>query len=606
VPTIKKLPSLNTVLANTAEIGRRFPLAVICTVVGTVFMTIEADEIWQVSEYRFVAACLLGLPLGIALVAFAERQNWSKGRTLLLQGLAAVPLILYFFSLPADPLDLTGVIRIRFALFFVGVHILVAALPFTGASQSRGYWEYNVSVLLRALTAALFAGILFAGFASALAAIDYLFGIDIADKRYFQLWVLIAGLFATGLFLGAFPKSLGALEDSESGPAGLRKLVHTVLVPIVILYFLILFAYAIKIVAEWNWPKGWVSQLILWYSVVGLMSVLLLNAFRSQAKHAWIKWFTRGFFVSLIPFLVMLFLAIMRRISDYGITEGRYLVFIMAIGLSVVAAYFVFARGKDLRIIPVIACVLAFLSAFGPWSAFAFSYRSQQGRLEEYITRYELLSEDGIQLPSQPISSEDRAEMSSIVSYLLDHHGTEAFEHIFSDSLLNSIDSLRSYDRRNEICLAFGFEYLTPQSVRRGYDFLEVRADPDNIWKVQGFDYVSRFNLYASLENAFDTVFVGDDSVFAVTLDGEAGVMAIRPHATLGVDDEVLIIPLADTVGALNQLYMGNSIPAEYLTFASKTDRLAISTIVNYASGSGAADSVSLQSVEAALLWRIK
>ena len=40
---------------------------------------------------------------------------------------------------------------------------------------------------------------------------------------------------------------------------------------------LILIAYEIKIIIEWQWPTGWVSELILWYSVVGILSLLLLH-----------------------------------------------------------------------------------------------------------------------------------------------------------------------------------------------------------------------------------------------------------------------------------------------------------------------------------------
>ena len=96
-----------------------------------------------------------------------------------------------------------------------------------------------------------------------------------------------------------------------------------VLLPLVGIYLVILYAYGLKILFQWNWPQGWVSQLVLWYSVVSILSILLLWPLREKADSGWIKSFTSWFFRLLIPLLVMLFLAIFERIGDYGLTVNR-------------------------------------------------------------------------------------------------------------------------------------------------------------------------------------------------------------------------------------------------------------------------------------------
>ena len=219
----------------------------------------------------------------------------------------------------------------------------------------------------------------------ALAAADYLFGVDVPEKRYFQLWVLIVGIFNTWIFLAGIPRDLGSLERATTYPDGLKVFTQFILLPLVGLYFVILFAYELKIIFEWNWPKGWVSNMVLWYSVVGILSMLLLHPLRERTESRWIQVFFRWFFRALVPLVVMLFLAISVRISDYGITPNRYLVFAMAVGLSVVVLYFIFGRARDIRIIPIVLCLLAFISAYGPWSAFSVSQHSQLSRLTTYL-----------------------------------------------------------------------------------------------------------------------------------------------------------------------------------------------------------------------------
>ncbi len=136
----------------------------------------------------------------------------------------------------------------------------------------------------------------------------------------------------------------------------------------------------VKIIVTAQWPVGWVSYLILVYSVLGVLALLLIHPIRNQQGNKWIVGFSSFFYIALIPLLCLLYLAIFKRVNTYGITELRYYVLLLATWLLALNLYFVFSKIKSIKIIPVSLCILALFSTVGPWGAFQWSLRSQQRR----------------------------------------------------------------------------------------------------------------------------------------------------------------------------------------------------------------------------------
>jgi hypothetical protein len=122
--------------------------------------------------------------------------------------------------------------------------------------------------------------VLFAGLAIALAALDNLFGVSVPPKRYGDLLVLLAGLFGPWFFLAGIPQDLDNLDRIEEYPKGLKVFAQYILLSLVIVYLLILYAYLLKILIQWNWPQGWVSSLILGFSATSILSLILMHPIR--------------------------------------------------------------------------------------------------------------------------------------------------------------------------------------------------------------------------------------------------------------------------------------------------------------------------------------
>src|SRR5690606_14790919 len=261
-------------------------------------------------------------------------------------------------------------------LLFLG-HLLVSVSAFSKPEESNGFWQFNKLLFLRICTSFLFSAVLFAGLSFALLAISSLFNVKIYFQFYAKLWVAIAGLFNTNFFLAGIPKEISLLNVQQEYPKSLTIFTQYVLIPLSPIYLFILLAYEIKITLAWILPSGYVSSLILGFAVFGILSLLLVYPIRNLEENRWINWFTTWFYLLMLPLLVLLFLAIYKRVGDYGITEQRYFLIMLGVWLLMIVAYFLIKGTQHIRIIPASLTILCIIIRIVPWNISRLSSDSQ-------------------------------------------------------------------------------------------------------------------------------------------------------------------------------------------------------------------------------------
>ncbi len=446
-----KLPSLSELLQTSLAAYYRFPFTLINAAVGTVAALILADHTTPFQENplnNVVAATLPGISLLTTIVLFCERRKWSFGTKLTAQIAGALLLAAYAMTLPHDIFASTFDHGIRLVFLMAGFHFLSAAAPFMGFAGTNGFWQYNKTLFLRMLTAMLYSGVLFVGLAIALEALEQLFGLKIDSKRYFQLWIFLAGIFNTWFFLAGIPPDLEELDQSQEYPKGLKVFTQYILLPLVGVYLLILYAYMGKIVFARELPQGWVSKLVLGFSISGILSLLLVHPIADRTENIWIRTATKWYYVILLPLDAMLLIAILRRISDYGITESRYTVLVLALWLTGVSLYFVVSKAKNIKAIPASLCIIAFLVSFGPWGAFTISESSQLRRLSTLLQRYHILNGGAITSVHDTVPWDDAKEISSIIEYIVSVHGARSIQPWFNIPV-DSVDHRENVSRHD-------------------------------------------------------------------------------------------------------------------------------------------------------------
>jgi len=517
--------SIQVLLENTKDTFLRFPLTLIAAIIATVAGMLLVDASGDESDfYLKLGMCsVLGIAGFLSIKLYTERYQSPKNLRFILQIALALLLTVYFFLLPKDLSSNTSE-GLRYTLWLIGIHLFVAFVPYVFRVQEyNGFWQYNQELFLRIIAGGIYSGVLYSGVSIAIVAIDQLFGAEIDPIIYARLWFFIAGIFNTWFFLAGVPKNIEALNQSDLYPKGLKLFTQYVLLPLVVLYLLILYAYGIKILITWQLPQGWVSILILAFSIVGILSLLLVYPLREFEENKWINIFANRFYIALLPLILLLFISIGKRIFEYGITELRYFVVILAFWLLGTALYFLISKKKYIQIIPMSLFAVVVFSSFGPWGAFYVSERSQIGRLENILNKYERIKEGKI-IPfeeSQEISEEDAENIVSILDYLAERRRLKKLQSYFDEDLDSLYKNEVSYTRRNKTLALFANEEMlvnTGNSIN--FDAIEthyfsVDADEYRANEVKGYDYSLSMNIYKDSEK--ETIML--NNTYKVTLD---------------------------------------------------------------------------------------
>jgi Domain of unknown function (DUF4153) len=476
------MPSIRAAAADARRVALRFPVVLGCGFVAAIIGSIIVSS-WDAASEVLVAvgiSATLGLALFTAAAVFAERVRSERlGWVLALLGtlgLIAFGFAWYHWS---DPIRFR-----RYAQMSIGLHLLVAFIPYLKPGESNGFWQYNRSLFLRFLTAALYSSVLYIGLAVALAAINKLFQVKIPGSAYGRLWVWIAFVFNTWFFLGGVPEDLPALDHRRDYPRGLKVFTQFILLPLVVVYLAILTAYLVRVVFTGQWPSGWIGWLVSSVAAVGILSLLLVHPIREAQENRWVATFTRWFYVAMLPAIGMLLVAIGKRVSQYGITEDRYFITILALWLAATAVLFIVRRGTDIRWIPISLCILAFITMAGPFGAYSVSLRSQTHRLRHLLQANGVMVNGVVKPVSTTVPGPAQQEMSSVMVYLLDVHGVKSVRAVLGDAMppVDRPDFPSAHRSRNrvvpttaatDIMTALGMRYVSPwespQSVNFGY-----------------------------------------------------------------------------------------------------------------------------------------
>ena len=433
-----RFPSLKLLYSEARKTFFRFPFALVAALTAVVTGILAIDDTSR--QGVFVNGLLtgqLGIPLLFALAVYSEKKAWATTRAVVIQLIGITCLAGYYFTLPAW---LTPTATARFVQLNAAAHLFVAFVPYIRSHESNGFWQYNRALFFRFLTAALYSVVLFAGLAVALLAIDQLLGVTVEGEFYLKLLLVVALLFNTWFFLGGVPRDFAALDSSTDYPHGLKVFTQYILVPIVLVYLAILTVYLVKVIVTREWPSGMIGYLVSAVSAAGILSLLLVHPIRDQKDNRWIRTLSKWFYVWLFPAIIMLFLAIGKRIAQYGVTENRYFLAILTMWLAGTAVYFTLSRRKNITLIPTSLFLLALATSFGPWGAYQVSAKSQTARLAALLTKYNVLVGGHIAPSLTSVPFDDRREITAVLSYVIQNHGTRSLEPWFGETLA-SVDT---------------------------------------------------------------------------------------------------------------------------------------------------------------------
>lgn len=416
-----RLPSLSFLAQAFWSACRRFPLVMVSAAFATFcvsrMIALRDDEgylpqCWMMAQ--------LGIPLFIGLGIFGEVAGWRKNFrfwVLQLAGVAALAVYCWQLPEPGDP-GFDMVSMPRYLCVLAVAHLWVATAPFLNKQPVADFWEYNKQLFANFIVGATYALIIWVGISLAILAIDRLFELDFDSRIYAYWFVFMAGIFLTNFFLYHLPEDFVFEQEESVYNMAFKHLCTYIFIPIVGIYFLILYAYSLKILFSWDLPRGWVAILVIGFSVAGILTYLLNYQLPRLTDSVVSKFYHRWFWPVLLPMVVLLFVAIGKRIADYGVTEARFAVAHTGIWLLLCGLYFLWSRKDNIKFIPISLGLFALAAVWGPFSAFNVAERNQIGILNRLLTDNGLMKDGKVVQANGPIPDSVKQRITSCFDFL--------------------------------------------------------------------------------------------------------------------------------------------------------------------------------------------
>lgn len=487
--------SLENIVLGAQKTVLRFPQVMAVAIAGTAvsLMLVHSPESAFLSKLLFTL--LLAFPLFIAATIFTEQSDSQKIKVVAFS-VVGIFLIIYLAFLSKDLFNVQHfTYHIQYILWLLGAIILVTFAPFINkvADNSLNFWYYNQRIFYSFLATFIYSATIYIGLSIALLSINFLFDLNIDSIRWAELWIVIVGIFSTTFFLSRYPQ-VHAAEENTVYPKELKIFTYYVLAPLVCIYFLILYSYTAKIILTWEWPKGIVSSMVLGFSALGIFTYSLLYPLILKENN--LRKISKIFFGILLPQVAVLFWAVWIRVSDYGITERRYLLVAFGLWLLGISIYFLISRAKNIRLIAISLFIVVVCISFGPWGIFSVSESSQINRLTKILQKDGILINGQVNKIDGEISFEDKKEISEIIKYLDDNHGLKGIQPWFEQDLnnLSGANCEQEYQRGcskpEQVTALLGVIYVNQYQSEERFSFTTFESRYSQNLNVSGYDYL--------------------------------------------------------------------------------------------------------------------
>jgi hypothetical protein len=514
------LINFNTVFSRTGEIIRNNALMLVCALVAAVAMMclLYNSALPEAQNYLFIKFAIIGV-LGISVSFAARLISQRSGRPVFFQLLVVIFLIGFYFRLPFREKDCTEVYAYLLIPTFILSHLLVSFIAFLQRGDEINFWQFNKNLFINIVLTGIFTGVLTGGVQLAILAVDQLFDLNLPHYWYGYTLYFFGIFGSVFIFLLFNEDGLPYLERNGEYPVILRFFSQYILIPLLLIYVLILYFYCIKILINWELPRGWVSYLILAYSVVGILAILLIYPLKTETEKPWIKIFSRIFYFTLIPLIVLLFVAIFTRILEYGYTEPRYFVLILAVWLTTVVFYFLFFPKSTIKFIPLSLFVFGFLALTLPYfNAFSTAKRWQKNKLTHILTEDKILKDGKIDF-TKKISSDEADEIADKFEFLAKRKEVDFLRAFLNDEdqliLKKTVANGDFYDVKSNLRNKFKNVYLSKAATAPEAAAPNTILDSGNLkTDISGYQY-----LFKAL-NYKHNIFQFDDNTLELDLPG--------------------------------------------------------------------------------------
>ena len=298
---------------------------------------------------------------------------------------------------------------------------LLVLLGFPFEKNNQGFTYRNFINLFHLGLATAVWLLVFGLVAAILFTITTLFNVEFSDSFYSHFYTSL-GIFTQPLFFLVFQQRQAKSEMTLNRI--FEILVNFVLAPALMIFTVLLYAYVVQIIFEGVLPKGMLANITLPYLLGGL-GVYALRSICAKAR--WETFFKFYPYLAIVS-IVLLWLAIDRRISAYAWTEPRIYLVALATAITIAYAILTVPKIRQYRLISAVV-ILAIFAMTWVVKPQEIAYQSQTARFEQLLKKLNLSDDSGKirddvdfveRLENMPKSElKDWKELDSVSDYLL-------------------------------------------------------------------------------------------------------------------------------------------------------------------------------------------
>lgn len=436
---------------------RRFPVAVLLLVFLTVYLMslINHDdgpvsEKWNFFFIFFPATgALLAVSLQLLTEDFKHRLTAIVTQVLVLALWLGVSLYLTQFE-RFSMQQLVGV-----SATVVTMVLSLFLLCFYRKDDDVPFWNFAQRLFVAITAGVVVSGILTLGIILFVQSLDWLFGMEVNGWFLYIptfCMVLLAPLLAMSQIPEGEQKHIRRIAPYTGFIKGVSQYLF---IPLLLLYIATLYVYAAKILITWQLPVGWVCYLVS-ASMLGMVILIFITfPLQYEQGNSFFKKLMRCLPLAMLPLLVLMSVAIGRRLSDYGITVSRLYVVVFNLWCYVVCIGLLLSRNRRIWWVPASFAVVLLLISVGPWSIPNVTEHRLQAEVREAFASsgVKKLPLTGTQYEKWLKTADEKLVRSvdSKLFYLQTDYGYESTNALVEDdAIVGSMDRIQ-VDRDNNI-----------------------------------------------------------------------------------------------------------------------------------------------------------
>lgn len=442
------------------NIFSRFPISAFISIIATFIFLIYAKENLFIFEnfekntfLKIWFTLIVSFFTSIGFYIFWESFGFTKAKKYFLQIFTILHWLLFFYFLNLNFENFESLFFLLINLVSSISFIFFAPFLKNIKQYQEKFYSYFVSILSIFLNSFLIWWVIFLLSWIWLFSLGHLFDLKIYYQYRFA-FIISAFLIAPFFALNSIPKNKNFENWNFNENNFLLFFIKNIFIPAIFGYFIILYAYTIKVLLNFDsWPKWEISRLVIFFSIFWYFIYILSYVY--EEKILYLKKIRKFFPLVVFPQIFMLFYAIFLRINQYWITINRYLVIIFWIYLFFITIYYIFSKKKFLSFIFISMFIFLNFFSIWPWSIFNFPKNNQTNILKQKLEKVGILKENWVlkALENNENMEKKFFEISEKIDYLCDFYNCEKL--IFNlmknnkDFLENNKNFANKYELKN-------------------------------------------------------------------------------------------------------------------------------------------------------------